>query len=128
FIENEERQSLIEPVESLINAFNEALSGKLDDIDYFADAYLSILGALLDDESIKRLKDNRIINMAGDGAEKVTVEFLDKPDGGQTQENFLDRTERLIYQLSQVANINDTTFSTQSMRDRKSVVEGKIDS
>ena len=115
FIENEERQSLIEPVESLINAFNEALSGKLDDIDYFADAYLSILGALLDDESIKRLKDNRIINMAGDGAEKVTVEFLDKPDGGQTQENFLDRTERLIYQLSQVANINDTTFSTQSM-------------
>ena len=115
FIENEERQSLIEPVESLINAFNEALSGKLDDIDYFADAYLSILGALLDDESIKHLKDNRIINMAGDGAEKVTVEFLDKPDADQTQENFLDRTERLIYQLSQVANINDTTFSTQSM-------------
>ena len=115
FIENEERQSLIEPVESLINAFNEALSGKLDDIDYFADAYLSILGALLDDESIRHLKDNRIINMAGDGAEKVTVEFLDKPDADQTQENFLDRTERLIYQLSQVANINDTTFSTQSM-------------
>lgn len=115
FIENEERQSLIEPVESLINAYNEALSGKLDDIDYFADAYLSILGALLDDESIKHLKDNRIINMAGDGAEKITVEFLDKPDADQTQENFLDRTERLIYQLSQVANINDTTFSTQSM-------------
>lgn len=115
FIENEERQSLIEPVESLINAYNDALSGKLDDIDYFADAYLSILGALLDDESIKHLKDNRIINMAGDGAEKITVEFLDKPDADQTQENFLDRTERLIYQLSQVANINDTTFSTQSM-------------
>ena len=114
FIENEERQSLIEPVESLINAYNEALSGKLDDIDYFADAYLSILGALLDDESIKHLKDNRIINMAGDGAEKVTVEFLDKPDADQTQENFLDRTERLIYQLSQVANINDTTFSASN--------------
>src|SRR5699024_9470041 len=112
FIENEERQSLIEPVESLINAFNEALSGKLDDIDYFADAYLSVLGALLDDDSIRNLKDNRIINLAGDNAEKVVVEFLDKPDGGQTQENFLDRTERLIYQLSQVANIDDTTFGT----------------
>lgn len=115
FIENEERQSLIEPVESLINSFNEALSGKLDDIDYFADAYLSVLGALLDDDSLTHLKDNRIINLAGDMAEKVTVEFLDKPDADQTQENFLDRTERLIYQLSQVANINDTSFSTQSM-------------
>ena len=52
--------------------------------------------------------------MAGDGDEKVTVEFLDKPDADQTQENFLDRAERLIYQLSQVANINDTTFSAQS--------------
>src|SRR5699024_10559636 len=71
-----------------------------------------ILGALLDDDSIRNLKDNRIINLAGDNAEKVTVEFLEKPDADQTQENFLDRTERLIYQLSQVANIDDTTFGT----------------
>ena len=112
FIENEERQSLIEPVESLINGFNNVLSEKNNDVSYFSDAYLSILGALLDDDSIKNLKDNRIINLAGDNAEKVTVEFLEKPDADQTQENFLDRTERLIYQLSQVANIDDTTFGT----------------
>ena len=112
FIENEERQSLIEPVESLINGFNNVLSEKNNDVSYFSDAYLSILGALLDDDSIRNLKDNRIINLAGDNAEKVTVEFLEKPDADQTQENFLDRTERLIYQLSQVANIDDTTFGT----------------
>lgn len=112
FVENEERQSLIEPVESLINGFNNVLSEKNNDVSYFSDAYLSILGALLDDDSIRNLKDNRIINLAGDNAEKVTVEFLEKPDADQTQENFLDRTERLIYQLSQVANIDDTTFGT----------------
>ena len=112
FIENEERQSLIEPVESLINGFNNVLSEKNNDVSYFSDAYLSILGALLDDDSIRNLKDNRIINLAGDNAEKVTVEFLEKPDADQTQENFLNRTERLIYQLSQVANIDDTTFGT----------------
>ena len=112
FVENEERQSLIEPVETLINGFNNVLSEKNNDVSYFSDAYLSILGALLDDDSIRNLKDNRIINLAGDNAEKVTVEFLEKPDADQTQENFLDRTERLIYQLSQVANIDDTTFGT----------------
>ena len=112
FVENEERQSLIEPVETLINGFNNVLSEKNNDVSYFSDAYLAVLGALLDDESIRNLKDNRIINLAGDNAEKVTVEFLEKPDADQTQENFLDRTERLIYQLSQVANIDDTTFGT----------------
>ena len=112
FIENEERQSLIEPVESLINGFNNVLSEKNNDVSYFSDAYLAILGALLDDDSIRNLKDNRIINLAGENAEKVTVEFLEKPDADQTQENFLDRTERLIYQLSQVANIDDTTFGS----------------
>ena len=112
FIENEERQSLIEPVESLINGFNNVLSEKNNDVSYFSDAYLAVLGALLDDDSIRNLKDNRIINLAGDNAEKVVVEFLEKPDADQTQENFLDRTERLIYQLSQVANIDDTTFGS----------------
>ena len=110
FVENEERQSLIEPVETLINGFNNVLSEKNNDVSYFSDAYLAVLGALLDDDSIRNLKDNRIINLAGDNAEKVVVEFLEKPDADQTQENFLDRTERLIYQLSQVANIDDTTF------------------
>lgn len=112
FVENEERQSLIEPVESLINGFNNVLSEKNNDVSYFSDAYLAVLGALLDDDSIRNLKDNRIINLAGDNAEKVVVEFLEKPDADQTQENFLDRTERLIYQLSQVANIDDTTFGS----------------
>src|SRR5699024_6698973 len=62
FIENEERQSLIEPVESLINGFNNVLSEKNNDVSYFSDAYLAVLGALLDDDSIRNLKDNRIIN------------------------------------------------------------------
>ena len=111
FVENEERQSLIEPVETLINGFNKAFSGKNDDIEYFADAYLAILGAEIDDDSLMRIKDNKIINLAG-GGETLTIEFLDKPAGDTVQENFLNRAERLIYQLSQVANIDDTTFGS----------------
>jgi len=115
FVENEEQQSLIEPVESLINAYNKAVSEKANDINYFADSYLKILGAELDEEGTYRIKDNRIINLFGtDDASKIVVEFLDKPDGNTTQEMFLDRVERLIYQTSMIANINDESFGNAS--------------
>lgn len=115
YIENEERQSIFEPVVTLIDAFDKALSEKANDVDYFADAYLAILGAELDDKGIHRIRDNRIINMFGtDDASKIIVQFLDKPDGDETQEHLLDRIERLIYQMSMVANINDESFGNAS--------------
>ena len=114
FVENDEQQSLIRPVESLINAYNKALSEKSNDVEYFSDAYMKILGAELDIETIQNIRDNRIINMDGDDAQKIVVEFMNKPDGDVTQENMLDRIEDLIYQLSMVANINDESFGNAS--------------
>lgn len=115
YIENEERQSIFEPVVTLINAFDKALSEKANDVDYFADAYLAILGAELDEDGVHRIRDNRIINLFGtDDASKIVVQFLDKPDGDETQEHLLDRIERLIYQMSMVANINDESFGNAS--------------
>ncbi|WP_373742641.1 phage portal protein [Jeotgalibaca porci] len=115
FISNEEQQSLIEPVETLINAFNKTLSFKMNDADYFADAYLAVLGAELDEKGTYKIRDNRIINIFGtDDASKIVVEFLNKPDGDTSQEHLLDRLEDLIYQISMIANINDETFGTSS--------------
>ena len=114
FVENDEQQSLIRPVESLINAYNKALSEKSNDVEYFSDAYMKILGAELDTETIQNIRDNRIINMDGDDAQKIVVEFMNKPDGDVTQENMLNRIEDLIYQLSMVANINDESFGNAS--------------
>lgn len=112
--ENEERTSVFEPVETLINAMNKALSEKANDVDYFADAYLSMIGAEIKDEGLKSIRDNRIINLFGEEAGKIIVEFLDKPDGDQTQENLLNRLERLIYEKSMIANINDESFGNAS--------------
>ena len=115
WIENEERMSVIEPVESLVNAYNKALSEKANDVDYFADAYLALLGAELDESGVAKIRDNRIINLFGtDDASKIVVKFLDKPDGDATQEHLLDRIERLIYEKSMVANINDESFGNAS--------------
>ena len=110
YVENSEKQGLFEPVLSLINAYNKAISEKANDVDYFADAYLKILGVTLDAEGVKHIRDNRIINFEGENAEKLIVEFLGKPESDTTQENLLNRTERLIFQISMVANISDENF------------------
>jgi len=114
YIENEERQSAYGNVETLINAYNKALSEKANDVDYFADAYLAILGVELDEETIRHIRDNRVINLKDGDTDKIIVEFLDKPNADQTQENLIERLERLIFQISMVSNINDESFGTSS--------------
>lgn len=112
FIENAERQGAFEPVLSIVNAYNKAISEKANDVDYFADAYMKVLGAALDEEGIKHIRDNRIINFEGDDAGKIVVDFMGKPEGDTTQENLLERLERLIFQISMVANISDENFGS----------------
>lgn len=114
WVENEERQSIIAPVITLIEAYNKAVSEKANDVDYFADAYLKLLGAELDQNGLQTLRDNRIINLFGNDSEKIDVGFLDKPAADGTQENLLDRIERLIYQMSMVSNINSEDFGNAS--------------
>ncbi|MDF2650089.1 MAG: hypothetical protein K0Q73_5894 [Paenibacillus sp.] len=115
YIENEERQSIFESVESLINAYDKAISEKANDVDYFADAYLKILGVELEESSLQSIRDNRIINLFGsENIKDIIAEFMEKPNGDESQENLLDRLERLIYQISMVANINDESFGQAS--------------
>lgn len=114
YIENEERQGLFEPVMSMVNAYNKAISEKANDVDYFADAYMKILGALLEDDDIKHIRENRIINFPGEDGNTITVDFMQKPSADTTQENLIDRLERLIFQISMVANINDENFGASS--------------
>lgn len=111
--ENAERMGIFEPVLTMIDAYNKAISEKANDVDYFADAYLKILGTLLEEDEIKHIRDDRIINFDGD-TEKLIVEFLQKPNGDETQENLINRLEKLIFQISMAANISDENFGTSS--------------
>ena len=111
YVQNEERQSVFENVKTLINALNKALSEKMNDLSYFADSYIKILGADLDESKLDYLRDNRIINLSGDGSGDVIVEFMTKPSADDMQENMIDRLIDLIYQLSMTANMNDEAFS-----------------
>lgn len=115
YVDNAEKIGLYEPVMSMINEYNEVISEKANDVAYFADAYLKILGAMVDEKSLAQIKQNRIINFPGlmDNSQLV-VDFLKRPDGDTTQEHLLDRLERLIFQISMVADISDENFGSAS--------------
>ena len=115
YVENEERIGAFEWVEYLINAYNKAISEKANDVDYFADAYMKILGAKLDESVLSQIRDYRIINLektGGDG--QLAVDFMQKPNADATQEHLLERIEKLIFNLSMVPYINDEKFGTAS--------------
>lgn len=112
YVCNAERQGIFEPILTMSNAYNKALSEKANDVDYFADAYLKILGVKVENDDISCIRDNRVINFEGDDAEKLIVEFMDKPNNDESQENLLNRLERLIFQISMVADISDENFGS----------------
>lgn len=112
YIENKERMGIYESAMSQINAFNKAISEKANDVDYFADAYMKILGPRLDESEKQFIRDNRIINF--EGYENITVDFMAKPNADTTQENLVNRLERLIFITSMVANVSDEQFGTAS--------------
>lgn len=112
--ENEERLGIFEGVLSDINEYNKALSEKANDVDYFADAYLKILGSRLEQDDLKSIRTNRIINIEGSASENLNVEFLEKPNADSSQENLLNRLERLIFSISMIPNMSDENFGTTS--------------
>ena len=115
YMENAERQGIFEPVMSIVNAYNKAISEKANDVDYFADAYMKVLGVKLEQEDLQFIRSNRVINFEGDAENnKIVVEFMGKPESDTAQENLLNRLERLIFQISMVANISDENFGASS--------------
>ena len=113
YLANEEGIGIFEGAMSMINAYNKAISEKANDVDYFADAYLKVLGAKVKDADKTTIRDDRLINFTGDG-ERPEVDFIAKPNADETQEHLIERLERLIFQMSMVANVGDENFGTSS--------------
>jgi SPP1 family phage portal protein len=117
YVEDAERKGIFEgSVLSMVNAYNKAISEKANDVDYFADAYLKVLGAKLEDDDVKFIRDNRIVNFYSEFGEneKITADFMGRPSNDEGQEHLLDRLERLIFCIGQTANASDENFGTQS--------------
>ena len=108
------RKGIFADVLNLIDAFNSLLSDKANDISMFADAYLKILGADIDDKSLKWIRNNRVINLKGRNASDLVVEFLERPNADGSQENLLNRLYELIFVVCMCVNISDADFTAAS--------------
>lgn len=111
---NSARIGLIEIVLPMCDAYDKAISEKMNDVDAFADAIMKILGAHLSEDQLQTLRDKRIINFSGKDGTQVVVDFLSRPSGDSTQEHLLERLERLIFTVSMVCNVSDNNFATSS--------------
>lgn len=115
-IENEERQGIFDSVKTLINALNKAASEKANDVDYFADAYLKIVGVELDKDMAGQIRENRIFNLWKNGSDGPLpdVGFLEKPNSDTTQENLIALLKESIFAVSMVANLSEEDFGNTS--------------
>lgn len=122
YVMNNERMGIYEGVAGLVESFNKGVGEKANDVEAFAEAYLAVLGAEVDDKGVHRIRDSRLINIYGtDNAKDVLVQFLSKPTADETQENHLDRLERLIHKISMVLDMNSEDFggATGAALDRR---------
>jgi SPP1 family phage portal protein len=111
---NSARIGLIEIVLPMCNAYDKAISEKMNDVDSFADAILKVLGVTLSEDDLTNLRERRIINVTGKNGSDAVVDFLSRPSGDDTQEHLLERLEKLIFTVSMVCNVSDNNFATSS--------------
>lgn len=117
--ENKEGMALYESVYTLMNAYNKALSEKSNDVDYFSDAYMKVVGVELTEEQMRFLRDMRMINVYNDQnpddiTKNIDIDFLSKPSADDTQENLLETLEEKIYQISMVSNVSNESFGSSA--------------
>ena len=109
YISSEERLGDFEPVISLIDAYNVAVSDSINDIEYWNDAYLLLRNlSATDMEDIQRMKENRVLLVDGEG----DAEFITKNIQDTHIENIKDRLTMDIHKFSQTPNLNDEQFAT----------------
>lgn len=120
-VENDERLSVIKNVLPLIDEIDKAMSEKTNDVDYFADAYMKVLGAILSEDDLENLRNYRIINLKSresddpnETPENLDVDFLSKPNADTTQENLINRVIDSLYQVSMITNLNDKDFGNST--------------
>lgn len=116
YVENSQKRGLYEGALSMIEAYSKVLSEKANDVEYFAEAYLKVIGVEVDEDMKDDIREKRIINLydGGGGSEPLDADFMSKPNADATQENFLNRVEMLIFKTQMVPDITDDRFSTAS--------------
>lgn len=114
---NNELMGDFESVITLIDAYDAAVSDKINDINYFTDAYLKIKGMLgtgktdvEGEEELLDMKRNRVILLD----ENSDAEFLIKDSNTAESEAVKDRLKNEIHKLSKAIDMSDEEFASNA--------------
>lgn len=107
---NKEEKSIFEQIMSLQDAYNQLLSGEIDDFDSFADAYLMLKGAIADGDDLEAMKKNRVLMLDNDADAK----YLTKSISDTQIENMLKNINEQIHNISNSPDFNDEKFMANS--------------
>lgn len=108
FFNNLDKVGDYEKVLSLVDEYNLLQSDSANDFQYFSDAYLFLKGTTLDEDSAKKMRENKIINVADADAD---ASFLIKEIQDQALENLKTRIVEDIHKFSGVPNLTDENFA-----------------
>ena len=110
FALNEDEDSIFKQVMSLQDAYNELVSGSVDDFDAFADAYLVLKGAIAEDKELESMKQNRVLMIDQDADAK----YLTKDITNTQIEYLLNTTNDQIHKIANAPDFTDEKFLAQS--------------
>lgn len=100
-------ESIFDCIMSEQDSINELLSAEIDDYAAFCDAYLVIEDAELDDETVKTMKSNRVLQLPV-GAKAY---WLTKTANDAQVENILKRLHDSIYRTSACVDFSSDSFT-----------------
>lgn len=107
---NEETQGIFQHTKPMIDQQDRILSEDIaNELGRFADAYLLMSKAILEADMTK-IKELKIFEALGTDGD--FVKFLTKEINDDFVKNSANRFERLIYEMCQVPNFNDESFSS----------------
>jgi SPP1 family phage portal protein len=105
---NDEQIGDFEPVVSLIDAYDKLESDSINDFDYFADAYLALVGMSgTTQEDIAAMRESRVLLLEENG--KADWLIKDTPDAHL--ENMKNRIAQDIHTFSKCPKLTDENFA-----------------
>jgi len=107
---NKDENSIFDQILTLQDAYNNVLSGSVDDFDAFADAYLVLKGLTADAEDLVAMKQNRVLMMDAD----CSAEYLTKNINDVQVTNLLNNFKDNIHKIANCPDFTDEKFMAQS--------------
>jgi SPP1 family phage portal protein len=95
-----------EGIISLQDAYNLTVADAINEVNYFSEAYLVVKNMVVTEDSIKDMKNNRIIELDENGE----ASFLTKQLNDGHVQNVLDRLKQDIHKFSNCPALDDEDF------------------